>query len=547
MIRRQIWLVVYLALLSCQQRGAIPAARPEIRAAARPNILFIMSDDHTTQAFGCYGSRLKGLDPTPNIDRLAAGGMRFDRVYCTNSICTPSRASILTGQYPQTHGVLDLLGGIEPADQHLPREMKKAGYQTAMIGKWHLKREPAAFDYYCVLPGQGRYFNPKFRVRGDKRWPRNVITEKGKHSSTAITDQSLSWLEKGWDRKRPFFLMHHFKAPHDMFRNDKRYDDYLASVTIPEPPNLFDQPAPGQGSVATRGVEDSLVSVIGAGVTRRCDSWGLGKRLRVDQSLQDPVYGRQVYQTYLKRYLRCVKGIDDNVQRLVDYLEAEKLLDNTVIIYTSDQGFFLGEHDLMDKRWMYEEAFRMPFIVHYPELIKAGSANRWLINNTDFAPTILALAGSKTPAYMQGRSFAGAFAGEPKPDDWRTTTYYRYWMHMAHELGTPAHFGVRSDRYKLIFFYGSDFKKVTRFPERKRWGVKKNADMNRFAANTPAAWEFYDLSKDPREMNNEYENPDYRDVIRSLKTELRWQRRNLNETDRKYPHIQKIIDAHWDA
>ncbi len=532
-----------VALLACQHRGAGQAAQKE----TRPNILFIMSDDHTTQAFGCYGSRLAGLDPTPNIDQLAKAGMRFENAYCNNSICTPSRASIITGQYPQTNGVLDLLGSIKPANQYLPLEMKKAGYHTAMIGKWHLKQEPASFDYYCVLPGQGKYFNPRFRIRGEKRWPRNVITEQGKHSSTAITDQSLSWLEKGWDRKRPFFLMHHFKAPHDMFQNDKRYDSYLASVKIPEPSNLYEQPARGQGSVATRGIDDSLVAVIGAGVTRRCDSWGLGKRLGVDQSLQEPEYGRRVYQKYLKRYLRCVKGVDDNVKRLVDYLKAEHLLENTVIIYTGDQGFFLGEHDLMDKRWMYEEAFRMPFIVHYPPMIKKGSVNRWLINNTDFAPTMLALAGVKTPTYMQGRSFVKALAGEPKPDDWRTTIYYRYWMHMAHELGTPAHFGVRSDKYKLIFFYGSDFAKVSGFPERKRWGVKKNRDMNRFAANTPAAWEFYDLTKDPQEMKNEYANPKYREIIKSLKAELEKQRRELNETDKHYPHLQKIIETHWDG
>jgi len=492
---------------------------------SRPNILFIMADDHTTQAFGCYGSRLAKLDSTPNLDRLAAEGMRFDRVFCNNSICTPSRASIITGQYPQTNGVLDLNGKIDPKRQFLAHEMTAAGYHTAMVGKWHLKTEPAAFDYYCVLPGQGKYFNPQFRVRGEKPWPGNVVTMEGKHSSDAVTDVSLDWLKKGWDRRKPFFLMHHFKAPHDMFQNAKRYDEYLADVEIPEPDNLYDQPAEGAGSLATRGENDSLIHKIGAGVTKRCNTWRLGRRLGIDENLDDPEFGRRVYQRYLKRYLRCVKGVDDNVKRLLDCLQAEGMLDNTVILYTGDQGFFLGEHDLMDKRWMYEEAFRMPFLVRYPKLVKAGSTNDWLINNTDFAPTMLDLAGVETPSYMQGRSFAAALKGEPKPADWRATTYYRYWMHMAHALGTPAHFGVRSDRYKLIFFYGTTPK-------------GKNP--------TPAAWEFYDLKTDPREMKNEYANPKYAAIIARLKTELRSQRERLNETDRNYPRIEEIIDANWD-
>ncbi len=492
--------------------GATPRAK-------QPNILFIMSDDHTSQAFGVYGSRLASLNPTPNIDALARNGMRFDRVYCNNSICTPSRASIITGQYSQTNGVLDLDGDLPPERQYLPMEMKKAGYQTAMIGKWHLKDEPAAFDYYCVLPGQGKYLNPDFLIRGAKPWPQNVITENGKHSSDAITDISLEWLRHGRDKGKPFFLMHHFKAPHDMFVNAKRYDGYLTDVEIPEPGNLHNQPAEGFGSVATRE--------LGAGVTKAHPSWGMGRKLGVDQNLPEPEYGKRVYQTLLKRYLRCVKGIDDNVKRLIDDLKEMGELDNTIIIYTSDQGYFLGEHDLIDKRWMYEEAFRMPFIVYAPKMIKASSTNAWLINNTDFAPTLLELAGApNTPKFMQGRSFAGALKGQAKPKDWRTVTYYRYWMHMAHDLQVPAHFGIRNERYKLIFFYGC------------------NPDGS--GPRTPAAWEFYDLEKDPFEMKNLYPNPEYRAIIEAMKVDLKKTRAELNETDEKYPHIQAIIDAHWE-
>ena len=481
-----------------------------------PNILFIMSDDHTTQAIGAYGSRLAKLNPTPNIDALARNGMRFDRVFCNNSICTPSRASIITGQYPQTNGVLDLGGNIPPKKQYLPKEMKAVGYQTAMIGKWHLKNEPSEFSYYCVLPGQGEYFNPVFRVRGDKPWGRNTIKKLGQHSSDAITDISIEWLKNGRDKNKPFFLMHHFKAPHDMFKNAKRYDRYLEGVTIPEPDNLHDQPAEGFGSEATRE--------LGAGVTKAHSSWGLARKLRVDPNLPEPEHGKLAYQKYLKRYLRCVKGVDDNVKRLVDYLKNTGELDNTIIMYTGDQGFFLGEHDFIDKRWMYEESMRMPFIVHYPKMVKAESTNGWLINNTDFAPTILDLAGVATPNYMQGRSFAPALKGEKKPGDWRKVTYYRYWMHMASSLRVPAHFGIRSERYKLIFFYGCNV---------------------RGQGNTPAAWEFYDLETDPHEMKNEYSNPEYRKIIADMKVELKKTRKELGETDEQYPAIQKIIDANW--
>lgn len=498
--------------------AALAASLCRAASDERPNILFIMSDDHTTQAIGVYGSRLAKLNPTPNIDALAKNGMRFDRVYCNNSICTPSRASILTGQYSQTNGVLDLNGSIPAERQHLAKEMKEAGYHTAMIGKWHLKEEPAAFDYYCVLPGQGDYFDPLFRIQGDKEWPNNTIQKRGMHSSDAITDISLEWLKSGWDKGKPFFLMHHYKAPHDMFENAKRYDSYLEDVEIPEPGNLHNQPAEGFGSVATRE--------FGAGVTKAHPSWRLGAKLGIDQSLEEPEYGKTVYQEYLKRYLRCVKGVDDNVQRVVDHLKEIGELDNTIIIYTGDQGFLLGEHDFMDKRWMYEESFRMPFIVHAPTLIQPGSSNDWLINNTDFAPTILELAGvEKTPTYMQGRSFAAALKGEAKPEDWRKVTYYRYWMHMAHGLRVPAHFGIRDERYKLIFFYG----------------CKPNGGNQ-----TPVAWEFYDLQTDPFEMNNLYGSADHAERISRMKVQLKQEREALNETDEKYPAIQKIIAEHWD-
>ena len=511
----------------------LPAAADE-----RPNILYIMSDDHTTQGFGCYGSRLASLNPTPTLDRLAAEGMRFDRVFCNNSICTPSRASIITGQYPQTNGVTDLDGSIAPERQYLPMEMKKAGYLTAMIGKWHLKEEPAAFDYYCVLPGQGKYFDPEFRVRGDQSWPKNTFQREG-HSSDVIADLTLEWLEQR-DKTKPFFLMHHFKAPHDMFEFAPRYSDYLADVEIPEPDNLYEQPAPGFGSVATRGENDSLVHHIGTSVSKRHPVRNYGIDFGIDPSLSDREYTHRAYQEYLKRYLRCVKGVDDNLARIFDYLKKHDLFDNTIIVYTGDQGFMLGEHDYIDKRWMYEESMRMPFLVRYPKRVKAGSVNTDLINNTDFAPTLLDLAGAGVPDYMQGRSFAAALDGKPL-ENWRTATYYRYWMHLMHH-DNPAHFGVRTANYKLIFYYGQPEKEESLGKLSMPWMKEKSYKIE----PTPPAWEFYDLRKDPMEMHNEYGNPDYAETIRDLKSQLKQLRTDLHETDESRPHIQKVIDAHWD-
>ncbi|RMD84303.1 MAG: DUF4976 domain-containing protein, partial [Lentisphaerae bacterium] len=393
------------------------------------------------------------------------------------------------------------------------------GYQTAIVGKWHLHSEPSAFDFYCVLPGQGKYFDPEFLVRGPAPWPNNCIRKEGWHSTDAITDISLDWLQNGRDRTKPFFLMHHFKAPHDMFEYAPRYEHYLEDTEIPEPDNLHNQPQEGFGSVATRA--------FGAGLTKNHPSWGMAGKLGVPSSLPEPEHGSLAYQRYLKRYLRCVKGIDDNIQRLIDYLQRSGELQNTIIVYTSDQGLFLGEHDFIDKRWMYEESLKMPFIVYAPEFVPAGSHCNWLINNTDFAPTLLELAGLPTPPpYMQGRSFAGALRGEAKPSDWREATYYRYWMHMAHNLRVPAHFGIRDDRYKLIFFYGC------------------NPDGSQ---QTPVAWEFYDCELDPGENHNRYHDPDCQPMIRRMKTQLLQLRSELNETDDAYPAIQSVIERYWDS
>lgn len=500
----------------------------------QPNIIFIMSDDHTSQAIGAYGGRLAALNPTPQLDQLAAEGMLFENVFCTNSICTPSRATIMTGQYSQTNGVLDLDDSLAPANQYLPMELRKLGYSTAVIGKWHLKEEPAAFDYYEVLKYQGDYFNPSLRTMNAGPWPNNELTYEG-HSTDIITDRSLAYL-KNRDKSKPFFLMHHYKAPHDMFEFAPRYADYLADTEIPEPASLYAQPY--FGSEATVGKNGKLRPIIGTSVSDRHIS-----RNYVKTFLKDSIVGVEAthlaYQDYLKRYLRCVKGVDDNLGRLFQYLKEEGLWENTIIVYTGDQGMMLGEHDLIDKRWMYEESMRMPFIVHYPKMIKPNSVNNLLINNTDFAPTLINLAGGQVPEYMQGKSFMNSLSGKPQ-ENWREATYYRYWMHIIHHW-VPAHFGIRTDRYKLVFYYSKHY-----IPENEWQEYYWEKQLRSLGYDTPVAWELYDLQNDPQELHNRYNDPNYKTIILELKAELKSQRQALNEEDTKYPALQKIIDEHWD-
>ncbi|MDF9796476.1 arylsulfatase A-like enzyme [Catalinimonas alkaloidigena] len=518
-----------LCLFSCQT----PEKTSMEQASAKPNVLFIMSDDHTTQAFGVYGSRLASLNPTPVLDELGKQGMVFDQVFCNNSICTPSRASIMTGQYPQTNGVLDLDGSLPVEKQYLPTEMKKLGYQTAIIGKWHLKEEPAAFDHYEVLPVQGKYFDPEFRKQGEGSWPDNLVQYEG-HSSDIITDLSIEWLKNQRKADQPFFLMHHYKAPHDDFEFAPRYADYLEDTQIPEPGSLYEQP--DFGSEATRGKNDSLIHRIGTSVSNRHPYRSYVEQYEISNPETKEATSK-AYQEYLKRYLRCVKGVDDNLGRLFDYLKENGLWENTIIIYTGDQGFMLGEHDYMDKRWMYDESMRMPFIMHYPPMIEAGSRSQAIINNTDFAPTMLALAGGEKPGYMQGNSFASVLEGNDEGFD-QQSTYYRYWMHLMHH-DVPANFGIRTKDYKLIFYYGlpSDMNTIGK----KAMGWQ---DESYTIEQTPAAWEFYDLSKDPEELHNRYNDPAYQETIAKLKEQLRQKREALNETDENFPHIQEVIEAH---
>ena len=499
----------------------------------KPNILYIMSDDHAAHGISAYGGRLAKIAPTPNLDRLAKEGALFQNAFCTNSICSPSRACVLTGQYNHANGAVDLSGRVMPGKQMLAIEMGKAGYETAMIGKWHLKVEPKDFNYYCVLPGQGKYHGPSFRIRGDKPWGKNLIDFPEKHSTDAITDLTLDWL-KDRKKEKPFFLMHHYKAPHDYFENAERYESFLAEVDVPEPETLWKR-HPEFGSLATRGNQDELIPHIGTSIgnrnPRRSYLRDLPGRFPDEfpenydpDDYTDEQNTRFAYNAYLKKFLRCVKGIDDNLGRLFKHLEETGQMDNTVIIYTGDQGFMLGEHDYQDKRWMYEESMRMPFLVRYPKTVKAGQNFDTIIENVDYAPTMLDFAGAAIPQSVQGRSFKSLLETGEEAGDWKKAAYYRYWMHMAHH-DNPAHLGMRTKRYKLIYFYGCNY----------QGGYQ-----------TPAGWELYDMKNDPHETKNLYHNPKHAKLAQSLKGWLAKVRKRVGDDGSHYPACEKIVREFWD-
>ena len=499
----------------------------------KPNILYIMSDDHAAHGISAYGGRLAQIAPTPNLDRLAKEGALFKNTFCTNSICSPSRACILTGQYNHTNGAVDLSGKVLPGKQMLAIEMGKAGYETAMIGKWHLKVEPKDFNYYCVLPGQGKYHGPSFRIRGEKPWGKNLIEFPEKHSTDAITDLTLDWLKKRKEDK-PFFLMHHYKAPHDYFENAARYENYLADIDIPEPATLWKRD-PKFGSLATRGANDELIPHIGTSIgnrnPRRSYLRDLPERFPKEfpknydpKNFTDEENTRFAYNAYLKKFLRCVKGIDDNLGRLFTHLETSGQMDNTLIVYTADQGFMLGEHDYQDKRWMYEESMRMPLMIRFPKSIQSGQKFDSIIENVDFAPTLLDFAGAPIPKSVQGRSFKSILETGEEKKEWKKAAYYRYWMHMAHH-DNPAHIGIRTKRYKLIYFYGCNYQGEYQ---------------------TPAGWELYDMKKDPQETKNIYDDPKNAKLVISLKNWMAKLRKKVGDDGSHYPACEEIVQEFWD-
>jgi arylsulfatase A-like enzyme len=473
---------------------------------ARPNIIFIFSDDHAYQAISAYDSRLANIAPTPNIDRIAKEGMLFKKAYVTNSICAPSRAVILTGKHSHLNGVIDNGVEFDGAQQTFPKLLQKLEYQTAIIGKWHLKSQPTGFDYWHTLPGQGHYYNPDFIT------PEGKITESG-YVTDIITDKSLDWLENGRNKSKPFMLMLQHKAPHREWDPPTKHLNLFDDVTIPEPDNLFD-------TYDTRGtaaheqdmtIEKTMRLEADNKVwdkSNRSPAWQYNYgRMNEEQRLAwDAAYDpkneafkkaklsgkdlvRWKYQRYMKDYLRCIRSVDDNVGRVLDYLDKTGMAGNTVVIYSSDQGFYLGEHGWFDKRFMYKESFRTPLVARWPGVIKSNKVNDDLVQNLDFAQTFLDIAGiQQLPSDMQGLSLKPLMAGEA-PANWRKSLYYHYYEYPGFH-SVRRHEGVATKRYKLISFYDLD------------------------------EWEFYDLEKDPHEMNNLYNDPAYQKKIVELKKEL---------------------------
>jgi arylsulfatase A-like enzyme len=455
-------------------------------APQRPNIIFIFADDHASHAISAYGSE---INQTPNIDRLAREGMLFRNAFVTNSICAPSRAVILTGRHSHLNGVFTNRERFDSAQVTFPKLLQAAGYQTAIVGKWHLKSAPTGFDYWEVLPGQGTYYNPDFRTA-------DGVVEHTGYVTDIITDKALDWLAEGRDPDRPFLLMYQHKAPHRAWEPGPRHLNLYDDVEIPEPGTLFDDYS-GRSSAA-RTQEMTIAAhlfdrdlkfvpppELDEGQLAAWDAAYEPKNAEFDRAgLTGTARTRWNYQRYIKDYLRTIASIDDNLGRLLQYLDRSGLADNTIVVYSSDQGFYLGDHGWYDKRWMFEESLRTPLIVRWPGATTPGTESAALVQNLDFAQTFLELAGVEAPAAMQGRSLVPLLEGE-RPDDWRQAIYYQYFEYPGAHM-VRRHYGVRTARHKLIHYYEID------------------------------EWELFDLETDPQELNSVFDDPGYAETRAEL-------------------------------
>lgn len=463
-------------------------------STGRPNLLFIMSDDHAAHAISAYGSR---INQTPHLDRLADGGMRFDAAFCTNSICAPSRAAILTGTYNHVNGVTTLDTPLDSTLWTFPQTLQAEGYQTALFGKWHLghgpNADPSGFDYWRVLPGQGHYHNPVFLDTAGR------VIERGGYVTDLITDDCLEFLERT-DTERPWALFCHHKAPHRTWEPDAKHFEMYNDIEIPFPDTFRDDLA-GRAEVV-QAVRMRMMDLDPVTDLKATVPPGL--------SLDEEIDWR--YQRYIKDYLRVVASIDDNVGRLLDRLDERGEADNTIVVYTSDQGFFLGDHGWFDKRLMYEQSLMMPLLIRYPNRTPAGAICDDIVVNVDFGPTLLELMGAEIPDSVQGRSFAAQVAGETV-DDWPDSMYYRYWMHNDRSHACPAHYGVRTKTHKLICYY--------------------NDPLDQPGAEGPVApleWELFDLLEDPLEVNNLYSQSGTEAITAELTAELARQQALVGDT-----------------
>lgn len=484
-----------------------------------PNIIFILSDDHATNAISSYSDRFKYISPTPNIDKIANEGALLRNTFSTNAICGPSRASILTGKYSHVNGYYkNYKGGYFNGDQWTyPKELQKNGYKTALIGKWHLASVPQGYDYfkYHIAKGeQGIYWNPIYSENGKK------VTEKG-YATNLTTDFALNWL-KEQKKGQPFFLSLQFKAPHREWSPDKKYKKLFNGQEIPKPETYYDN---YKGREKTAGDTHMTMDYLNRRdlkltppenlTEKQKRKWfDYGNKPGQISSPNPELTGKELqewkFQRYIKDYLATIRSVDDNIGRVLDYLKENDLEENTIIIYASDQGFFLGEHGWFDKRWMYEESMRMPFVIRYPKLIKPNTEVNDVISNIDIAPTILELAGIEAPKEIQGKSFIKLLSSN-ESKEWRQSMYYHYYEYPFWHHVQP-HYGIRTNRYKLIHFY---------------------YDMD--------TWEFYDLQADPQELNNLIMSKDYAELIENMKTSL-YELKNEYGNTMSLEELRKISD-----
>ena len=550
--------IISLAALSC----VTAAYAQQQKAQQHPNIVYIMCDDHAYQCISAYGSALSKLAPTPNIDRLAERGMRFDRAFVENSLSTPSRACLMTGQYSHQNGQRQLGEGIDTTRTFFTELLQEAGYQTAVVGKWHMGCDPKGFDYYHVYNDQGQYWNPQYRGTDTNN---EFVVEEG-YSTDLTTDHALDFIEHR-DPSKPFCLLLHHKAPHRNWQANLKYLGMYDDVEFPMPENFYDDYAT-RGSAArtqkmsvTRDMRweqdfkvpemldlnnpdsqdsyNALMGEINRMTPEQRSAWGRyyfpRNRCLLEAQLKGKDLDNWKYQVYIRDYMSVIASVDESVGRVLDYLDKNGLTDNTMIVYTSDQGFYMGEHGWFDKRFMYEESLRTPLIVSYPGHTKPGSVCNRLVQNIDYAPTFLALAGVKQPKDMPGRSLVPVLTNGDNVKNWRQSIYYHYYDYPTYHM-VRKHDGVRTDGYKLIHFYGKGGldavpeNKYQNVPGTREYATLKGLESIGYFEpkdETVDYCELYDLQADPHEQNNIFGKPGTEKITKQLQCELNKYRKTL--------------------
>lgn len=549
------------SLLAMAALQAMPLSIFAQNAGDRPNILYIMCDDHAMQAISAYGSPISKLAPTPNIDRLAERGMKFNEAFVENSLSTPSRACLMTGLYSHQNGQRQLAEGIDTTKTFFSEMLQDAGYETAVVGKWHMSCTPKGFDYYHVLNDQGQYYNPTFASTGNYG---NYKQEMG-YATDLITDHAIEYLDQR-DQNKPFCLLVHHKAPHRIWMPNTKYVSKYANVDFPLPETFWDDYESRGSAASTQKMSiDKYMEMVRdlkvpemydpstpegrdsyAGLQSELGRMTAEQREAIDayymprnrEFLSKNLAGKELiewkYQNYIRDYMAVIASVDESVGRLLDYLDSHNLTDNTIIVYTSDQGFYMGEHGWFDKRFMYEESFHTPLIISYPKHIQPQSVCNQMVQNIDFAPTFLDLAGVEKPKYMPGTSLQPLFAGKPVKK-WRKSLYYHYYDYPTYHL-VRKHDGVRTEQYKLIHFYGKGGEravaenKYQRQPGTSEYGCFQYLKSINYISDDADIdyYELYDIKADPNEMHNIYGQPGMQKVEKEMKKILATYRKNLN-------------------